>query len=284
MTEPALKNVLVLDGADATEIIGTLSLILQHPSDHASHNPYADSCEPIARKHRLSHRERIRPLQRSPRKDWDGIDVPSYKSTRQLSEEEAADGPEELAERAIIRHPALRTRDNIQLYCFRDRYPYAQGQEDADPTAQDPNHLDYWLRRMEEQFKPGEQLDAVIIPSVKGPLKESLLRPFITKVREQWPQALIIQNAATRMPSNPLSDHYFVGLKAGAFGDEMRTLLDVPLLSKPTREDVANLAAEQRRESLLARGYTPDKLPAALKRKGDPGYKPPGDGGTPGRG
>ncbi|MFM9890878.1 MAG: hypothetical protein ACKVOE_09630 [Rickettsiales bacterium] len=279
MTQPALKNILVLDGEKASESMGALGLIRQDPNDRQSTNAFADSCDPLARKHSLTHRERIHPLQRGRGNRWTGEDPPAHESVRQLNEEEAQDGPEELAARAIIRHPALRTIDGMQLYCFRDRYPYREGQEDADPNAQDPNHLEYWVRRMEEQFETGEKLDAVIIPSTVGPLKESLIRPFIAKVKERWPDVRIIQNDARRMPADPLADLYLVKAIPNAVSDNVRNFLHVPPLPQRIAEDARNLNDEANRLRELARGRKVEDLPQWLKRPGDPGYVPPGGSG-----
>lgn len=270
------KHILVLDGKGAAETIAALALRKQHADDREA-NPHADSCEPSRRVH--DPKKQFKPLDHAGHKDWDGIDPVYDEDMRQYDEEEEHIGPEELARRAIIQHPALATIDGMQAYRFHGRYPYAPGKEAADPHAQDPNHLEYWLRRIQEELGAGEKLDAIVIPSRVGPLDPTLLQPLLTRAKAANPElkVILVQERASPDGANPpLVDAVISRARLRDLGGIVREQIGMPQLPPPDPDLMRNLNLEANRERALAmRRYTVDTLPPWLSRKGDPNYQPP---------
>lgn len=184
-------------------------------------------------------------------------------------ENSSADSRERIGRRAVIRHPALRTRDGMQLYCFRRAEPYEPGQEEADPNKRDPNHLNYWMPKLKEQ------LDAIIIPSGIGPLQYHKLELFLERMKKAHPQLQVIQLSASPLPEHALVDHTLIGVPPSEIGDTIRGFLGVPALPKET---FAQRTAENRRNDRFRPKWMDNQ-------DATPGYEPPGGdkGGRGGR-
>lgn len=227
----AAKQILVIDGAGATAALAAMRLVNRAP-DAEEIYAEADSCAPLKR---VPDGRRYKPLDHAGNKHWNDTDPDYSDDTRQYDAEEEQIGPDELARRAIIRHPALVTVEGMQLYCFRRRLPYGPGAEEKDPHAQDPNHLEYWMRRLEENLSGGEKLDAIIIPSRLGPLQYEKLEPVLHHAKEHWPELQVIQRGERAMASPegmPLIDHVVERNGKVPSGDAIRTILGVPPLAQ----------------------------------------------------
>lgn len=283
----ATKHILFLDDAHASEAMAAMTLVQRLP-DALEANAESDSCAPLKR---VPDRKRMhKPLDHAGHKDWDGIDPVYDEDARQYDSVEATEGPEEAARRAIIRHPALVTVDGIQLYCFRRRLPYGPGAEEVDPHAQDPNHLEYWMRRLDEQLERSETLDAIVIPSPLGPNEAPRLEPLLARAKAAYPAVKILQLAppATPLPSiSPLVNAVVTAPKR-ELGEAIRQAMGVPALPPRNllQEDAANRRnIEQLRDGQTAqyRGerYQPWRKEIAAKRAA--AKRNPGDDGVGGR-
>lgn len=240
----AAKHILFIDGTHASEAMAAMTLRQRLP-DALEAPAEVDSCAPLKR---LPDRRRMhKPLDHAGKKDWDGIDPVYDEDARQYSAEEEIEGPDEAARRAIVRHSALVTVDGLQLYCFRHRQPYGPGAEKADPQAQDPNHLEYWMRRLGEQLAHGEALDAIVIPAPSDLKDYHALKPLVTRAKADYPDLKIIlmqEHDFRAAPPPEWADAVLSRTRIRDAGDIVRQMLDIPELPKRNllREDADNRA------------------------------------------
>jgi hypothetical protein len=180
MSKP-IKQVLVLDFQhQADGFMAAQRLQKDHDgTDHAAH-PDADSRQ----------QGQVRPIQWRGNKSDPGAEAP----TKLV--------PGELEQQAIIRHPALLTEDEtIQFYCFRNVLPYPH--RDAGEAAKEggPNYLNYWVRRMEDQFKSGEKLDAIVVPTGLPAAIAEQVESFLIEIQNRWRDIKIIRTEPHRADS-----------------------------------------------------------------------------------
>lgn len=233
----AIADIVVADGENAAEVIEALGLRKQHPHQ-SSGNPHADSRERIGK--RPGSRYRYDPLRHTGGKHFDGIDTPSPDDdVPQFTPEEEQQGPDDSPSRAIVAHPALRTRDNIQIHRAHQRFMYDTNAAEADPDSEDPNHLEYWMQR------PDKPLHALILPSAIGPLAYGKIERGLERLKAAQPGIVIIQ--VSKYPittSQPLVDVQLVNPTAEQISEGVRDAIKVPRLSRQTAQDRFNRSVE----------------------------------------
>ncbi len=202
------KHVLVLDCPQASGFLGQQGLSPQHGGQDAETNPEADSCAPTMRPRTLRDIQ----LDETNPDRWDGISDLGWGWNKVESLT-----PDELLHQASIRNPALSSRDGIQFYCFRGRQPYNVADQNVDPDGIDPNHLEYWMRRLDEKLTRSEKLDAIVIPSCDHRTMSYLrLKPFLEKMKAKWPdvQVLVVEPSIThphKAGVDGRESHYLIG-------------------------------------------------------------------------
>lgn len=198
--------------------------------------------------------------------------------------------PDSKTGRAQLRQPALMTRDGMQLYCFRQRFPYDDAHADGTPKDKagfDPNHLNYWVWRLEDQLaKTRETLDAIILPARMSPEAYRHIVPLLQHAKAVNPalKVITVQERVSVDAANPtMIDTVISAARMKDFGSIVREQVGMPELPEelPPSTKHANAKIFKRLE---AHGIDPVEFARGPHRSGRPRGNTTDDASPRGRG